>query len=115
MGKRKKIEKQLAVYKKMQKGFLHILLIVLVCFGMVQMGELQEVQAARSDLMTLEGEKDVVVILTYDKEAPEVSITDPSGKVYAKESDFAAVQKGQGGSLLLSAKCTGRHLVHRLR
>ena len=43
MGKRKKIEKQLAVYKKMQKGFLHILLIVLVCFGMVQMGELQEV------------------------------------------------------------------------
>ena len=45
MGKRKKIEKQLAVYKKMQKGFLHILLIVLVCFGMVQMVELQEVQA----------------------------------------------------------------------
>ena len=65
MGKRKKIEKQLAVYKKMQKGFLHILLIVLVCFGMVQMGELQEVQAARSDLMTLEGEKDVVVILKF--------------------------------------------------
>lgn len=43
MGKRKKIKKRLAVYKKMQKGFLHILLIVLVCFGMVQMGELQEV------------------------------------------------------------------------
>ena len=62
MGKRKKIEKRLAVYKKMQKGFLHILLIVLVCFGMVQMGELQEVQAARSDLMTLEGEKDVVAV-----------------------------------------------------
>lgn len=101
MGKRKKIEKRLAVYKKMQKGFLHILLIVLVCFGLVQMGELQEVQAARSDLMTLEGEKDVVVILTYDKEAPEVSITDPSGKVYAKRVILRRYKKGRGQFIII--------------
>lgn len=53
-----------------------------------------KVQAARSELMTLDGAKDVVVIFTYDSEAPGVSLTDPTGKVYAAETDFAAVQQG---------------------
>lgn len=51
-------------------------------------------QAARSELVTLDAARDIVVIFTYDSEAPAVSLTDPSGKVYAAEADFAAVRQG---------------------
>ena len=96
MKRRNRMEKQNAVCTNRKKYILQFLLIFFISFVAAHTGEIREVQAARTDLMTLEGEKDVVVILTYDKELPEVSMTDPSGKVYAAESDFAAVQKGDG-------------------
>lgn len=96
MKRRDRMEKQNTVCTNRKKWVLQLLLIFFVSFVAAHTGAIREVQAARTDLMTLEGEKDVVVILTYDKELPEVSITDPLGKVYAAESDFAAVQKGDG-------------------
>lgn len=96
MGRRNRIKKQSTVCTIRKKYFLQFVLIFFISFVAGTVGSIPEVLAARSDLMTLEEEKDVVVILTYDKELPEVSITEPSGKVYVAESDFAAVQKGQG-------------------
>jgi hypothetical protein len=51
-------------------------------------------EAARNELVTLECVKNIYIIVTYDKEKPDITIISPSGVKYSKDSDYSAVERG---------------------